>query len=134
MYDIITRVPTIVWSPGRFQSGRTIDGLCQQMDLGPAVLELAGADVPTTIEAKSILPALAGQKWTAREYVFAEHGKDGILQGTEFMSMVRSQDWKLVHFLDQLDGQLFDLKTDPDEMILIQMAYWNTRLFLAIVL
>ena len=86
------------------------------MDLGPAILELAGADVPTTIEAKSILPALAGQKWTAREYVFAEHGKDGILQGTEFMSMVRSQDWKLVHFLDQPDGQLFDLKTDPAEI------------------
>ena len=116
MYDIITRVPTVVWSPGRFQSGQTIDGLCQQMDLGPAILELAGADVPTTIEAKSILPALAGQKWTAREYVFAEHGKDGILQGTEFMSMVRSQDWKLVHFLDQPDGQLFDLKTDPAEI------------------
>jgi len=116
MYDIITRVPTIVWSPSRFEGGQTIDGLCQQMDLGPAILELAGADVPTTIEAKSILPALAGQKWTAREYVFAEHGKDGILQGTEFMSMVRSQDWKLVHFLDQPDGQLFDLKADPAEI------------------
>tara|TARA_B100001123_G_C15237075_1_gene997579 strand:- start:27 stop:1457 length:1431 start_codon:yes stop_codon:yes gene_type:complete len=116
MYDIITRVPTIVWSPSHFEGGQTIDGLCQQMDLGPAILELAGADVPTTIEAKSILPALAGQKWTAREYVFAEHGKDGILQGTEFMSMVRSQDWKLVHFLDQPDGQLFDLKADPAEI------------------
>ena len=44
MYDIITRVPTIVWSPSRFEGGQTIDGLCQQMDLGPAILELAGAE------------------------------------------------------------------------------------------
>ncbi len=116
MYDIITRVPTIVWSPSRFKGGQTIDGLCQQMDLGPAILELAGAEIPETIEAKSILPALAGRHWTARDHVFAEHGRDGILQGTEFMSMVRSCDWKLVHFLDHPEGQLFDLKADPDEI------------------
>jgi len=42
MYDIITRMPTIVWSPGRFAGGRQIDGLCQQMDLAPVILELAG--------------------------------------------------------------------------------------------
>ena len=116
MYDIITRAPTIVWSPGRFQAGVTIDDLCQQMDLGPAILELAGAEVPETMEAKSILPLLRGEGWGSRDYVFAEHSRDGILQGTEFMSMVRSLDWKLVHFLDQPDGQLFDLTDDPDEI------------------
>ncbi len=42
MYDLITRMPTIVWSPGRFPGGRKLDGLCQQMDLGPALLQLAG--------------------------------------------------------------------------------------------
>ena len=42
MYDIITRTPVIVWAPGRFAGGQTVDTLCQQMDLGPAILELAG--------------------------------------------------------------------------------------------
>ena len=32
------------------------------------------------------------------------------------MSMVRSRDWKLVHFLDSPEGQLFDLQNDPDEV------------------
>ena len=32
------------------------------------------------------------------------------------MTMVRSRDWKLVHFLDQPFGQLFDLVRDPDEV------------------
>ena len=142
MYDIITRAPTIVWSPGRFQAGVTIDDLCQQMDLGPAILELAGAEVPETMEAKSILPLLQGEEWSSRDYVFAEHSRDGILQGTEFMSMVRSLDWKLVHFLDQPDGQLFDLTADPDEInnlwhqvefadkkqeLLVVLREWNIR-------
>ncbi|MCH8829728.1 MAG: DUF4976 domain-containing protein, partial [Planctomycetes bacterium] len=99
-----------------FEGGRTDDGLCQQMDLGPTILELAEIDIPKTMEAKTLLPALQGKDWTPREYVFAEHGRDGILQETEFVSMVRSNDWKLVHFVDSPDGQLFDLKNDPDEV------------------
>ncbi|PSP52433.1 arylsulfatase, partial [Halobacteriales archaeon QH_3_68_24] len=46
--------------------------------------------------------------------VYAEHRRDGILRETEFMTMVRTDDWKLVHFVDS-DGQLFDLNADPDE-------------------
>jgi arylsulfatase A-like enzyme len=116
MYDIITRMPLIVWAPGRFGARRTIDALCQQMDIGPAILELAGIPLPETMEAQSLLPALQGEPWTEREYVFAEHSRDGILQETEFMSMVRSREWKLVHFLDEPFGQLFDLVNDPGEI------------------
>ena len=69
------------------------------------------------MEAESLLPALEGDdSWAPREYVFAEHGRDGILQETEFMSMVRDEDWKLVHFVDWPDGQLFDLRNDPGEV------------------
>ena len=115
MYDIITRMPLIVWSPGRFDGGRTVDALCQLMDIGPTILDLAGVPVPESMEAQSLLPALAGISWEPRPYVFAEHSRDGILQETEFMTMVRSRTWKLVHFLDEPFGQLFDLVNDPDE-------------------
>ena len=116
MYDTITRMPLIVWSP-TLPAGRRVNGLCQQMDIGPAILELAGLDPAPTMEAESLLPAITGSvDWTPRQYVFAEHGRDGILQETEFMSMVRSTDWKLVHFVDSTDGQLFDLREDPDEV------------------
>jgi arylsulfatase A-like enzyme len=115
MYDVITRVPMIVWAPNRFSGGRTIEGLCQHMDIGPAILELAEVGIPAGIEARSLLPALRGERWQPREVVFAEHGKDDILQETEFMTMVRTQKWKLVHFLDEPFGQLFDLAADPGE-------------------
>ncbi len=116
MYDIIMRMPMIVWSPGRYEGGRTIDALCQHMDIGPAILELAGVTPPPTIEAQSLLPALRGDQWPGRKYVYAEHGRDGILQETAFMTMIRSHDWKAVHFLDEPFGQLFDLQNDPGEV------------------
>jgi arylsulfatase A-like enzyme len=132
MYDIVTRVPLIVWAPGRFPGDRKLDGLCQMMDIGPAILELAGLEVPASMEAESLLPALtddaqsagaeppssgapAHAEWQGRQYVFSEHGRDGILQEAEFVTMVRSREWKLVHFLDEPFGQLFDLGKDPGE-------------------
>ena len=106
----------IVWSPGRFPSDLAVDALCQQMDIGPTILELAGLTPPDTLEAISLLPALRGDEWSGREYVYAEQVKDGILTHAEFMTMVRSRTHKLVHFLDEPDGQLFDLISDPDEV------------------
>ena len=121
MYDIITRMPLIVWAPGRFPAeseagGKKIDHLCQLMDLGPTILALADIPIPESMEAESLLPALEGAPWQGRSHVFAEHSRDGILQETEFMTMVRSRDWKLVHFLDEPFGQLFDLVNDPAEV------------------
>jgi arylsulfatase A-like enzyme len=116
MYDIITRVPTVIWSPGRFEGGKRLDGLVQQMDLAPTILELAGVEVPKSMEAESLMPALTGEDSQGRDFVFAEHSRDGILQATEFMTMIRSKEWKLVHFLDEPFGQLFDLKNDPQEV------------------
>ncbi|MCA9269096.1 MAG: sulfatase-like hydrolase/transferase, partial [Planctomycetales bacterium] len=117
MYDQITRVPTVVWSPNRFEGGRTVDALVQQMDLGPTILELAGATPPETLEAQSMLPALTGGEFPGREHLFAEQAGDHILTHCKFMTMVRSRDWKLVHFLDEPQGQLFDLTRDPQELI-----------------
>ena len=68
------------------------------------------------------MPALEGNDaWSGRDVVFAEHGRDGILRETDFMTMVRTKAWKLVHFLDEPFGQLFDLINDPDE----KMNLWD---------
>jgi arylsulfatase len=132
MYDIITRVPTIVWSPGRVPAGEKLTGLYQMMDIGPTVLELAGVPVPESFDARSMLPDLMGTgDRRGREYVFAEHGRDNILEGAATMTMVRSREWKLVVFsgtdedvhattdgetVGGSEGQLFNLVEDPEEI------------------
>ncbi|MAS34085.1 MAG: arylsulfatase [Anaerolineaceae bacterium] len=115
MYDIINRVPLIVWSPGRFQPAQRQGGLCQLMDIGATILDLAGITPPDTMQAESLLPALQGDNWQGREVVFAEHPPDGIYEGP-YMTMIRDRRWKLVHFLDSDEGQLFDLENDPQEV------------------
>lgn len=116
MYDIITRTPLIVRAPGHFEGGRQIDDLCQQMDIAPVILEMAGADVPDSWEAVSVMPLLRGESnETLRQYVFAEQGRDLTLTGTEMMTMIRSRDWKLVHYIEGGHGELYDMGNDPGE-------------------
>lgn len=115
MCETSVRVPAIVWGQG-VKSGQQIDGLTSMMDLGPTVLELAGIEPPGWMEAESLVPALRGDPWPGREFVFSEHARDKILLGTELMTMVRDDRVKLVEFVDHEDGQLFDLRTDPNEL------------------
>jgi len=49
------------------------------------------------------------------QYVFAEQGRDLTLTGTDMMTMIRSQDWKLVYYIDSDYGKLRDLRNEPGE-------------------
>jgi len=123
MYESVMRVPAIVWTAdGRFGRGRRIEDLVQLFDFGPTILEWAGVPVPRHFEAESLNPLLNRHPDAAgRRYVFAEHDRDGLFEAADMMTMVRSSDWKLVHYLNQSDGQLFDLKSDPQE----ERNLWN---------
>ena len=82
MYDIITRVPAIFWAPGALLLPVTrFSELCQWMDIGRTVLELAGVEPAESVQAQSLLPALRGEPWQGRDLVFAEHPTDGVYEG-----------------------------------------------------
>ncbi|EAR51146.1 putative choline-sulfatase [Oceanicola granulosus HTCC2516] len=114
MYEPVTRVPLMVWSPGRFEA-RRVPGLCQLFDVGPTILDLAGAARPEPCHAESLLPALEGDDWTGREIVVSEQAGDVSMTGARLVTMIRDARWKAVFVHGAGDGQLFDLETDPDE-------------------
>jgi arylsulfatase A-like enzyme len=109
-------VPAIFWAPGEVPQGRREAGLCQLFDVGPTLLEWAGAPLPPACQAQSLMPALRGEAWAGRDMVFAEQAGDISLTGARLFSMARDTHYKAVHILDSDDGQLFDLQADPGEM------------------
>ena len=42
MYEPVTRIPLLFWSPSLFSDGRRIREKCQLFDLAPTILDLAG--------------------------------------------------------------------------------------------
>lgn len=104
-YDPVARVPLVLAGPGVETVGES-DPLVELIDLGPTFLGLAGLDP---------LPGASGQSLSAllrgggplHDVVFSEHGQ---------RVMVRTHEWKLVAYLGQPYGELYDLRTDPDEL------------------
>ena len=115
-YEPSVRVPLIFWGKGHVAAGIQCNALVQLMDIGPTLLELAGVGIPEPMEAVSLGEALRGATFAGRSHVYCEHGRDAVLEGTSLMTMIRSERWKLVHFVDSDEGQLFDLAEDPLEL------------------
>jgi arylsulfatase A-like enzyme len=115
MFDQSTKIPLIVWAPGRFKRGQRINSLIQNFDIAPVIMELAGIDVPESWQTETITPALEGKPFKGREYVFSTQADVGRMSDAKQMTMIRNSDWKLVHYLGNNEGELYDLKNDPGE-------------------
>jgi N-sulfoglucosamine sulfohydrolase len=69
--------PMLVRWPGQVKAGTTTAELISGEDLAPTFLASAGLEAPKEMSGQSFLPLLQGEKYTAREYVFAQRGAHG---------------------------------------------------------
>ena len=115
MYESTMQVPALVFGPGRIPEGKRVSDPVALFDFGPTILELAGVEVPEWMEATSLLPYFSDDPAPLRTRVYAEHSNDALLTGTRLMTMIRDRNMKLIHFIDDDRGMLFDLDADPQE-------------------
>lgn len=115
MYDCVTRVPTVIWSSAAdWPRGKRVSALVQQFDVAHTVLEMVGIKLPDDCQSVS-LGDLRGDV-RGRDCVFAEHAKDHVMRGCEFMTMARTVDYKYVHYQNESEqDELYDLRADPGE-------------------
>lgn len=111
MYDPIVHVPMIVRDGRRVGQlgGQHTDDLASLMDIGPTMLRAAGLEVPTYLEGRPLQPYWEGQdeNFAPREWVFCEDN---------YQIMMRGQRHKLVYYIGQEAGELYDLQDDPHEL------------------
>ena len=107
MYDPIVHVPLIIRHPGSKEKPVEVTDLVSLMDLGPTILEAAGVEIPTYLEGRSLLPYLHGEPVAPRAFVFCEDN---------YQVMMRSPTHKLVYYIGQEAGELYDLAADPHEL------------------
>ena len=100
--------PLVIAGPG-IPHGQS-NALVYLFDLFPTICDLAGAEVPSAVEGKSLLPVVRGQQPRVRECLFGAY--------RDVQRMIRDERWKLIAY--QAGGvrntQLFDLSVDPDEL------------------
>jgi len=112
-YEASVGVP-MIWSwPGKFRTGGTVRRVTSLLDIGPTLLDLAGATPMKNVAGRSLTDFFTGDVKGWPDYVFAECS--GLSAGNP-SRMLREGPWKIIahHGYDQ--PQLFNLDEDPQEM------------------
>ena len=116
MYEESFRMPFIIKWPGVTKAGIRTDALAQNIDFAPTFLDAAGVPVPNEMQGVSLSPLLAGQTpadWRKSLYYhYYEKGEHNVPPHEG----VRTARYKLIHFYETDEWELFDLKEDPQEM------------------
>ena len=99
-------VPFLIAGPG-IPQGRT-KAFAYLMDIFPTICELTGTQIPSSLDGKSLVPVIRGEKSRVRDYLFTAY-KDS-------QRALRDTRWKIIHYPQIRKTQLFDLRDDPYEM------------------
>jgi arylsulfatase A-like enzyme len=110
-----TRVPYYVKVPGLTAPGGTCATAVNGIDFYPTLLALAGLTPPPgqPVDGVSLVPLLSGGTIAPRPlfWHYPHYGN----QGGEPSSIIRSGDWKLIHYWEDSRNELYNLATDQGE-------------------
>ena len=118
-YEEAIRMPLLVRYPKTIRAGTVRRELALNIDLAPTLLQLAGLEVPVTMQGRSLVPLLKGARPAWRHSFLIEYYSDKVFPRIVQMGYraVRSERWKYIQY-SELPGmdEFYDLRTDPYEM------------------
>ena len=105
MREASVRVPLLIYVPGGEPGVRR--ELVEQVDVFPTICEMVEAEIPDSVQGRSLAPLLAGEPTSAgwRDAVFSQFGD---------VKMIRTDRWKLNAYRGEF-GELYDIAQDPRE-------------------
>ena len=117
MYEESLRMPLIVRWPERIAAGVRNEALVQNIDYAPTFLDLAGIEVPGGMHGHSLVPLLRGDTpagW--RDSIYYHYYEYPAVHSVPRHFGVRTDRYKLMHFYQRGEWELFDLEEDPHEL------------------
>ncbi len=117
MYEESFRTPLLVRWPGVTEPHSVDANLVMNLDFAPTFLDIAGAPIPVDMQGRSLKPLLAGeaaQDW--RNAVYYHYYEYPGPHSVQKHYGVRTDRFKLIHFYEIDEWELFDLQADPHEL------------------
>lgn len=108
LYEHSTKVPVILKGPG-IPENEQFDAFVYLYDLYPTLAELAGVPSPESIDGFSLVDILNGTVDNIRSSIFTAY--------RHTVRAVRDKEWKLIRYPERDYTQLYNLSSDPHEMV-----------------
>ncbi|MCZ6632138.1 MAG: arylsulfatase [bacterium] len=114
-YEASARVPFVVRPPGGMDVTRNVEipQVVGWEDIMPTFLEVAGAEIPDSVEGKSVLPLLRGETASWRNFYHIEHSP--CYHPENANQALTDGSWKYIWNPITGEEQLFYLSEDPEE-------------------
>ena len=117
MYEPSIRVPMFAHCPDLFEGGRAVDGMALNLDIGPTLLDAAGAPAPPTMQGRSLLPLLRGDAPDWRTEFVYEYMWERAFPQTPTVIGLRTDRYSYMHYHGVWDlDELYDIQADPHQM------------------
>ena len=121
MYEESYRMPFLVKWPGVTEPGSVDRHLVSNLDFAETFLDVAGAEIPADMQGASLVPLLKGEDpadWRdALYYHYYEFNPDRrTVHAVRRHNGVRTDRYKLIHYYNIGQYEMFDLEKDPQEM------------------
>ena len=130
-YEGAYHIPLIIRDPQNpAQHGTMVDTFTESVDFTPTVLDLVGQAVPAGMDGVSLKPFLEGttpEKWRDAVHLELEFSEPhtttewqkstGVSLHEANLAILREERYKLVHFNGGLPPLMFDLESDPGELV-----------------
>ena len=118
MFEESLMMPFVVRWPGKIKPGSVSQAMIQNIDYGPTFLDLAGAEIPASMQGKSLVPLFktsgeAPTDW--RDSIYYRYSGERT-HNVAAHDGVRTTEHKLFWVPKTKEYQLFDMKKDPQEM------------------
>ena len=117
MYEESFKTPLLVRWPGVSKPGTVNEQMVSNLDFAQTFLDLAGIKGPADMQGKSLRPLFEGKEpkdW--RDSVYYHYYCFPEYHAVRRHDGVRNSRYKLMHFYDINEWELFDLEKDPKEM------------------
>jgi arylsulfatase A-like enzyme len=118
MYEESLRMPFVVRYPERIESGSVSDNIVSNLDFAPTFLSLAGAEIPTEMQGRSLKNLLLNDnvgEW--RQSLYYHYYEYPAVHMAKRHYGVRTDQYKLLYFYYDIDAwELYDLEKDPNEI------------------
>ncbi|TDI44692.1 MAG: DUF4976 domain-containing protein [Acidobacteria bacterium] len=113
LWERSTRVPLIISAPGRTRAGAKSDQPVSLMDLYPTLVDLAGYDLPSHLDGRSLVPQFEDPNRTTPPVVtsYQFSWTDEPVIGHS----VRSKRYRYIYYPDINLEELYDHDNDPNE-------------------
>lgn len=126
-FEIATRAPLLISTPGQKKRGAKTDALVEFVDIYPTLCELAGLPLTDGLEGKSFAPLIANPKLKWKAAAFSQYPRGKLMGRSMRTDRYRYTEWAEPGKSPE-GVELYDHKRDPDENVNVAYLPQNKTL------